>query len=302
MTFRKFPAVTAAVLVIGLTGCGGSNDPTTPTGGIGSPDSEEPQGTSAMVLPIEAYKRSFEEGIAINQAVGRLTQVCMDRYGFDYEHPAPPTSPPPPFVDRRYAGVYDRDTARAWGYHFVENEYTEGPPASGTLDPVRELVLTGEGGSTVPGGAAVPPGGCLGEARGLITVEGGEWGFPQLFSHINGESFTRSMADSRVQEAFQQWSACMAEKGYNQSDPLVELEGAGISLDTPKPSAEEIAMALWDVDCQERTGVTQTWFDIESDIQTTMIEENAEALEQVEWDNEAMVRNAAAAVEELESQ
>lgn len=126
-------------------------------------------------------------------------------------------------------------------------------------------------------------GGCLGEAD--QTLYGGTehaWlgEFP-IVRDMNMESYAQSLEDERVQEKFEEYSSCMAERGYDRASPIEDLP-SHISLETPEPSAAEIEMALRDVECQERVGVVDTWSEVERQIQLEMIDENSTVLVEIE--------------------
>ncbi len=298
------------VLLVSVTAC--STDAAGSGGRDGEPGAATLPGTAgerdgtpasaSMVLPVEAYLRTWDQAKAISRAAGLLERDCMARFGFDYRPPQEFLTQPESFIARRYGYVYDQATAEKWGYH---------PPATGDTDEgsgtsgVERVVLTGRDPITLQPvaqtstGLVVPDGGCKGEARARILKDGGFLGHPDPVREVNLGSFPKSMEDPRVRAVFASWSECMAEQGYTVEDPLFDTMPDGITLDTPAPSQKEITMALWDVECQQRTGVVRTWFQVESEIQMQMIEENAEALAQVRRDNEAMVRNAADVIEEL---
>jgi hypothetical protein len=92
----------------------------------------------------------------------------------------------------------------------------------------------------------------------------------------------------------------MAEQGYELADTLDDnVSKYAPSVKSYEPSQEEIDMALWDVQCQERTGVVQTWLEVESAYQEEKIDEQAEAFAAIKAENELILKRAAEALERL---
>lgn len=252
---------------------------------------------AAMTLPVAAYMPTPDEYLVIQRAHGILEQGCMAGRGFDWVPPAPYTADV--FgreVDRRYRYVLDRDIAAEFGYHLVRSGRPEG--SDGSLGDAELLALTGDdGGDDV----ADEPGGCMGEATRQLSgdmthVESGGLNLPYPVGEVNVESYARSRQDPRVTAALDEWSACMAERGYETSDPVNYLP-AEFDIGTAQPSTAEIDMALGDVECQLATDVVEVWFDVESQIQRTMLGERAEVFAQITQENAELLRRATLVVE-----
>lgn len=242
---------------------------------------------------------TVDEGRVIGAALSQLVDRCMAGYGFNYT--SPPSSHDARLLSfRRYAYVYDQATAENWGYH-VPMEHDDESAALADVASISDaeyqlLVGVEPGTATVLGltGLAIPEEGCIGEARSQLATGSDQWGLPEVVGRINTESWLTSGEDPRVIDAFQSWSDCMWERGHKVTDPLFDEMPEGISLDTLRPTAAEIAMALDDVACQETTQVVRVWFEVESEIQAALIAQNADELAEIAREDEALLARATA--------
>ncbi|MEU5163747.1 hypothetical protein AB0G74_29610 [Streptomyces sp. NPDC020875] len=289
---RTFITVgTAAAIAAVLTGCGtspteGSSGgaapadpprveavavtalPTTPGSGL----------TKGLTLPVDPYIAQPADGYVRQTVVQDQWRSCMAGYGFADFGP-PRTDPRSVAVQvdtglgRRY-GVSDLASVTKYGYH-LPTDVPEAPhwePAPGA----ETAVFTGEGDQLVNGahqGRAVPEGGCRGEARRMFPV-------PQSphAERLGLKSFEASREAPAVVAAVGRWAACMKTEGYDRDHPLDDLERYGIRLESPRPDPKEIAHAVADVTCKERTGLIGIWHGEETARQRTAIQADADRL------------------------
>ncbi|MBV2155173.1 hypothetical protein [Kitasatospora sp. SUK 42] len=305
---RGFLRTATAVLIAGCTllgaaACSDSPEPASGAHGAanGSPPPTTPQSglAAGLKLPLSAYMETYDDNRAIERAVDKLTQDCMARFGFTYNAPERTANPASIWdntnMARRY-GLTDRSQVERYGYDLADEGWS--PPPAPKMSPEELVVLTGRSEprpdapevSTTAKGTAVPRGGCMGESLDKV---GGQLD-TSVPDRLDAESFDTAKADDRVQQAIQQWSGCMAEKGYQVALPAdafklaPRVAGSG-------PAKEEIAVATADLDCKERTGLVKVWFDVESEVQRKQIEQNQLALTQTRERITAAVKSAVTA-------
>ncbi|MFJ8728654.1 hypothetical protein [Streptomyces bauhiniae] len=232
-----------------------------------------------LSLPVEKYLVGYTDAVEWQRAQRDLWVSCMARFGFDkFSPPVPGVNPPAEFNDanmpRRY-GASDAAQAAAYGYHLPPEQMDEPPvwePAAGP----EEAVFVGSGPGLSGGtynGAAVPEGGCRGEAeRQLGRLTQGEDA-----SRVNASSMTESLQRPAVQKGIASWAACMKDKGYAYDSPFKPAES--FNLSTPMASTEEIEVATADVACKSKTGLTATWYAEETAIQDQKIANKKTSLE-----------------------
>jgi hypothetical protein len=281
----------AVVTALVLAGCGSNDDEVV---GPRATTVMESKRVVSMVMPITVYMPTVDEYVTLQRAHGKLVQKCMAERGFDW-------APPPPYtedvfgrqVNRRYRNVLDRDIAAKFGYH----EAKTGQPkkTEPSLSDKELAALYGDD------ELAEEPGGCMGEAikrlsGGMKYSEAGGLNLASPVREVNLKSYPESLKDSRVRAALDEWSNCMAERGYEMRDPVNYLPEE-FDMGSPQPSAAEVEMAVWDVECQERTDVVHVWFDVESQIQRRMIGERTDVFTQIAQENVELFHRATAVVE-----
>ncbi|MFE4975122.1 hypothetical protein ACFRAR_23835 [Kitasatospora sp. NPDC056651] len=251
-------------------------------------------------LPIEAYLLSREDFRQYDAAQTALVTRCVRGFGLDYTHPLGGTSSETQ-TTHRYDPVELADVS-VNGYHSPDPSGgkkpgsepslsadvitalgsglgTNGKPASGSPSPFR--------------GKALPPGGCISAAQQELIAHGGTGRDAQVAVTINFEGFERSGADPRVKAVFQDWSRCMAERGYTYATPDDALKDSRW-VASPTPSAEEIATATADVQCKERTNVVGVWFTVETAYENELIRLHQAELTAAKAGNDAMLATARA--------
>ncbi|MEW2305001.1 hypothetical protein AB0958_34470 [Streptomyces sp. NPDC006655] len=276
----------AVVAAVALTACTGRQ--LTPPAAAGRPT--PPASDPARHLPIEAYMLTPWQSVELDHVTDAAISACMSRYGWNYpvaQLPAPDSAAVASraLLYRRY-GVTDPASVRIWGYHLPHaprNAPRTPAPAVNLsqFPPAARSTLLGAAAGPVPhsaAGTAIPHGGCVGEAHGLIHADSASSQGPGaepggLIARIKQKTFERSLGDHRVTAVFARWSACMAARGYHLADPLHAADH--LSMAAPKPSRAEITQALADVACKKRTGLVARWLAVESEYQRSMMAKNA---------------------------
>ena len=247
-----------------------------------------------LSLPLETYMQTYQDTVALESASRDLQENCMAEYGFSIKFPPAGTTPPPSDndanIERRY-GLTDREAAARYGYG-LPAELTDQPQQKmPELTDEQVQVLTGHSKPAEPAepgsslavepapksykGKEIHDGGCLGWAKSQLNQPTSEE--LTFVSELNGNSFTESMQTPVVKEALAEWSQCMKAKGYTASTPF---DAAEIVPHTEGGTAsrEEIAVALAEIDCKEKTGLIAVWFAEESKIQKAQIAKHQDKL------------------------
>ncbi len=267
---HKVSAVALAVaMIVGLASChqSGSSDPEI-VDGVSIRQSELP------ITSLIDYSQA--ENRVLFEAYSALLQQCMARHGFDY--PRDPWQGDTPDIDRRY-GLTNLDQAQKWGY-----DLPPPPPLpsddwfaslSKAQDKTVTVVLFGSDDEQVPVGSdgteiAV---GCVGEARDGITgslrlsVTSEEMRLE--VEKLEAESYTRSLADERVQQVIQRWAECMHASGFSSvNSPADAPELAAEEFD----QAKDVAVAQ--VVCNDKVDLVETWSAVEAEYQQKSFDAN----------------------------
>lgn len=243
-------------------------------------------------LPAQQYLVPYADAAAQKAAQLKSVQTCMARYGLTYEPPVKPGDYPPPTNDsanleRRY-GLADRAAAEQWGYALPDDpgEPPQWEPGSAVLDA---LYGKNDKGEEVPSvnGQDLPKGGCNAEANASV----GQYD-ESVAAEIGGESFTQSMNDPDVQNAFTSWSSCMKDKGYDYKTPFDITRGPKEDGWATSPETKKIAVA--EVDCKQSTGLTDVWFNTESRIQRQLVAARQPQLDRARTHNQAVAKRSLA--------
>ncbi|MFE6746204.1 hypothetical protein ACFVGM_10155 [Kitasatospora purpeofusca] len=250
-------------------------------------------------LPIEAYLLSGEQFRQLDAAQGVLVTRCVRGFGLDYSAPVP-TAPATTQTSHRYDPVELSDVSTN-GYHSPDPDRGKKPGAAPSLSPDLTTVLgagLGPDGRPAPGtateyrGKRLPSGGCIADAQRQLTARGGTGRDSDVAVGVNYEGFERSRQDPRVGAVFQDWSRCMAERGYSYGTPGDALKDPRWG-NTATPSAEEIATATADVECKARVNVVGVWFTVESAYEQELIRLKQPELTGAKAANDAMLAVAA---------
>lgn len=287
-----------------LTGCGAnSTSPSTDSSHLGT--------AGARTLPIQAYALTPEQEKVVYRATQQLADACMRKQGYDVGLPDRLTPPPgghiDGFLDRRYAAVYDEATARRYGYHVPRYvDVPRLPPTDPRFTPEAVQALFGTDSeknsveSVNVAAGRTSYGGCMREAelklaKGTSYVADIGQGLAQPVRLLNLDPAPAD--DPRVNAAQAAWSACMATKGYQVARTIGDdNQVPKLDLNTPLPSPAEIAEAVTDVHCQQRTKVVDIYFTVESEYELKKINEQPEVFAQIKRENAELVARAAALV------
>lgn len=285
----RFAVLAAALL---LTAC---------SGGPGTGSAPEvtavptPADARALRLPMQEYLPSAAQLEQLDSAQRILTDQCMARYGFRYRVPTLVPGGGTAGENARRYGLADPVEAAATGYGTEAAERT-GKPAVPSMDPTERLVLGGAGNSdpkTLPSsqaeaerssrsegevnGRPIPAGGCVREAYLKLWVPEADSPDPLRVQDLDGEGYDRSRQDSRVVQATDGWSACLAKRGYQARNPVSPQSELGLQPAT-FATGPGIAAATADVACKSEVNLVGVWFSVESAYQQRLIEQHGELL------------------------
>ncbi|MBQ1092283.1 hypothetical protein [Streptomyces sp. B93] len=302
MTHRtKAPAIALLAVCAGLvTSCaapGGAPDRGTraePVAEAGSAvdrskwPKADPNGLAkGLELPLERYMQTYEETVTLDDAERRLQSECMAEYGLEVAFPPAGMNPPPndndANMERRY-GITDRAAAEKYGYGLPEDLQRQQRTELPALTQPQVEVLSGRT-SLNPADTGAAPArasfngkkihkdGCAGWADDTLGTRNLDF---TLVSELDGQSLVKSRETPEVRAVLADWSACMKDKGHTVDVPYNAIDLAPRAGDTP--SAEEIAVAVADIDCKESTNLVRTWFTEDARIQREQIAEHREEL------------------------
>lgn len=281
-TRRWCRSVGIPLVFLTASGCAAAAQQTAvPPAGVSTP-TPRPEQVTQLRLPIEAYMLTPEQSAQRSWVRGRIVGDCAKEYGLDVKvGPKPDVSAADSIMFRRY-GVTDPASVGTWGYHLPRRNTPSAAQAAALRPSAAEhTVLFGRDTANKPvtafQGRSLPVGGCTGKANAQVdpgTSGAGAKdpgpGYGQLVATTKGDSFTHSMADTRVKAVFTRWSECMRTHGFNEPSPME----AGVklpSIQRDKPDSTEINEARTDVACKLRTNLVGVWFAVESDYQNAAI-------------------------------
>ncbi|WP_327691165.1 hypothetical protein OG870_18735 [Streptomyces sp. NBC_00461] len=288
---KKTTAVLFAAAVL-LTGCSGAGDDDGARASAAPDSSIAPKSSSLtadLALPVESYVFSESDMGLLTHAMNDLARDCMKAKGFDYR-PDETDTPDIGVVDRRY-GIANSYTAATYGYHFPTPR--TGRANVQALGEAGRIALSGKPRAD---GRLDPDGGCVGEAKRRLAGDKGTFGPDEIARRINMDSYVRSEKDPRVLAAFRGWSSCMAARGYRYGSPMDAIDDPRFGK--PTTESTEISTARADVECKKKTGLVRTWFDVESAMQQSEIDKNAESLARIKRHKEDQLKRAAAEIGE----
>lgn len=257
-------------------------------------------------LPLDAYYFTPFQSAVYQNALARRISACMAEKGFDFEPPARPTAGLGPTNARRY-GMTSLDHARRYGYQPVPRSEAEAHAIQRSAELDRGLskegVLALTGGMKVSDVNEPRPtvgAGCYGEAVGALRSADLDRN-RSFVDRLQNESYNRSMADPRVQEASKRWSACMAEAGFEYEEPLdpnnqgwqrPELP-EGIFVDQVTvlpPDSREVIVATKDAECNQAANVAGIWMAVEAAYQRQLIDKHQQELDRIKSDLAQLLR------------
>jgi hypothetical protein len=278
-----------AVGCAGSTGNANTSQPVPETGKV-------PVITTAeqIWLPLDEFTLTAEENQLVSRAFQRLVSRCADRFGVTVTIP-PPQNPTSLEMNARRYGIVEDTYVDRLGYALEGMDEQDDGTEKGGWDPGprEDMVLRGvvPDGTTPPvdaRGQSLPAGGCIGEAeRALGGLPPADPAGPSM------ESFGAAEQDPRVQEAFADWSTCMAAAGYTYKTPW-EANDAN----WPDPTgAKEIGTARQDLTCRRQTNLVGTWLAVETAYQERTIRQHADLFQRLKTWRDNRVQKARNAVD-----
>ncbi|MFI6623594.1 hypothetical protein [Streptomyces sp. NPDC050528] len=284
------PVLALAVALPLLAGCGQDERESAPAGRTGA---AAPANPATWVLPLQAYLPDPEQEDLLFDALEQAKSVCMKRFGFDYRPAEPlPDMGPDTLTDLRY-GIHDRNVAATYGYKpagdmTAYQEETRRLLEASELGPEEEAAMTGQRDGSATGGS-FPEGGCGGEA--YRRVHGSLDPASTLAMDLSNEAYAKAQRSERVRSVFRSWSACMADSGYTYDEPMDAPNDPRFAASTADP--EEVATALADLACREKSKVAEVWFDEEAGLQRRLAERHIQELKKAGQALEAALKAAA---------
>ena len=297
-------------MILGLNACSSTTPSSAPAGkasaGAYSSGPAVPKGapqaiahpglTQGMALPLEAYMETYPEQAAIARAQVKLVATCMAKYGFNYAPPTPqaPLSNDDANLNRRY-GISDPDEAAQYGYHLPGYATPQSSPTQ--VSDAEEAVMIGHSGDPMHptpapstyNGVPVPQDGCIGSSTAKLGAKLNT----ALADKLDYSSLSKSQAEPVVQTALHAWSTCMKSKGYTVDTPF-HASTLAASSNGPSPTSQEIAVAVADVACKQKTKLVSIWFAADSAVQRQQVEQNQLPLTQLRQQIDAAVKASAA--------
>lgn len=270
-------AAAGAAILIGGTAAVGAGGPTatatpgpplapnegptsTPTG---PPPSEEPPlGTvprvtsrQSITMPLDDVMTSLSDNKEIVSAGNLKARDCMRSLGFaGWTANTLPASIPGDYKETDLLDYLDPAAVAQSGYPQTLTEKGAPTPAqksSSAPSPSQEELRAFMGtAARTAAGATVPPGGCMED--GNRAVRAGVVDLPVDPRALAADAKFDALHDSRMQQTFAEWSACMARSGLHYDNPLSAQNDdrwARRTSSTPA-GAEEKQVAAADAACQ----------------------------------------------------
>ncbi|WP_343994334.1 hypothetical protein [Nocardioides dubius] len=262
---------------------GPEQPPSTPAGSVSSQDGgvQPPQKS-----PLSAYMLQGSELFTVQAAEDLLAGDCLKRFGFEPVERSldlDAVMAEQRMADTRLYGITDSSEAARHGYQPAS--LADPADDSPSTSPSYDFVFSGDpnGGVAVPengaeltspgefGGLEIPAGGCLGEAREKLWGTASARVKDDFAQGLRITAYEKSMADPRVQSLFAEWSECLGRRGFNYATPLDPEFGR----DAGAPASEaEIATAVADIACKEKTSLVSRWNKVDVAYQRQAIEDN----------------------------
>lgn len=262
---KRILAVAGALcFAVGLAACGVQDE--------ADGDRYLPAGENvrSLTLPFDAYTLSPFEMRTLDYAEDLLVRDCMRGRGMDWRVlPAPEEEGTDPAHRRRY-GVIEAEVAERYGYG--------APPGSADevlVEETREDRLTLLATEHRAAYGSESGAGCLEEAGGDAMAGVPDMDHDLLNSYIHA-GFEASRNAPAVADAFSDWSACMADRGFDYPTPSEASDDARWTGGEEGPSTEEAEVATADVACKEHASVVGVWRDAEAAEQEELIQEHPE--------------------------
>ncbi|MFG1995520.1 hypothetical protein ACGFJ7_36655 [Actinoplanes sp. NPDC048988] len=243
-------------------------------------------GPAGLTFPVDAYRATASQSLAIENATQILIARCAKQFAVTV--PVQLRAIEPVLSYRHLYGVTDPAEAQRWGYQVPPGQ-APAAPAAAEAEPVSRDDMTVVSGwpqgrigdpahppaDLVRNGRKVPVGGCRGEATRTLGLRANE--NPQESPTVRGIADSAShqaQADSRVTGAYQAWSQCMKDRGFNYQSPWEPIDKVW-----PKPTAgEETNTAVADVACKKKVDLISIWHGVEVAYEKVLIQRNLTTL------------------------
>jgi len=254
---RRSLRLLAATLL--LAGCAAPGSPKSSGTVENFPPTAEVQ---SLHLPFDAYTLSLAEMYTVANAQDWLTRDCMVTRHYDWKIIDRPTNLKDLRNRRRY-GVIEPDIAQRYGYHVPAGLLT--PLAVDQTSDRRDNSL-----NETQKEVAYGDGGCARAAVAQLRLP--ESPDLALLGRLDHESLDHAQTDSGVAPAMRSWRDCIRQMGFEYQSPFAAMsDPAWWADDTAPASSREIAVAVADVSCKERTGLVAAWYAAEVRIQEAAI-------------------------------
>ncbi|WP_380278407.1 hypothetical protein [Kitasatospora purpeofusca] len=279
-----------------LAGCssggsgGGSSAPAAtppPSQAAGGPAAAEVARDAG--LPLEATMRGDAESqAATSNALNKLAAKCARDQGYQV------TEQPPVTAEQLVARQKAQGTASnpyAWpavqalkdfGYAGSAHGRDAKPPET------EQPVVADSAGDT----AAAK---CAKEATARLAAadQAGNSARNRL-RELSVQADQQTTADSRLVAALAQWSGCMKPSGYTYASPQEAVQQ--FEKVVGAAGAQELAVARADADCRTSSGLADVWFQVRSQVEQRIVEQNAQVLKEAADAEKRLAQAASRAV------
>lgn len=235
-------------------------------------------------LPLSQFNQSESDIELTYTATQILKAKCAARFGVVSSDQTLPEIESADSDERRY-GILDLKTASTFGYRAPSVPGAAGSsndkdsPSAYNPDEQEFVVMTGtrSDGAAIPAaeipkdaaGESLPSGGCASWAHRELTS--GKMIDYDLINQLSTDAGSATETDSRVQQAWAEWSTCMSNAGYDFKSPW-EPNNAAVEGTAADP--EEIATAIADVNCRTQTNLVGRWMAVETAYQNRAISQH----------------------------
>lgn len=210
-------------------------------------------------MPIDGYWVPAEQQNLVLRAEREAMASCMARFGLEWDVPVQEVEAEGFPYDGLF-GVVNLEEVKRYGYGVPGGDGGTVSADGSITDPVKQansVTITDEQAAVASGstelaavnGSKIPAGGCIAEARSQVGTQNDP--VLALTEATIGYGAMQADKDPRVLEGFAQWSECMAASGYSYATPWEANDDPRWSI-TSEATEEEIAVAVTDVECQQK--------------------------------------------------
>jgi hypothetical protein len=246
--------------------------------------------TTTIHMPLDNFFLTDQELAVIDAAVQIRTASCMRSRGFAAAAtPVAAGQPAAQGLTEPY-GINDPEQAARYGYASpaAVNGIRGGHKSPRRVPRRTSAWWIAMIGATPPGPRATPPDhaaardpeGCFPQATTQIMQyqhaahDGVDIGLPGQLAQLAVDD---TAADSRVRRAEARWSGCMSAAGFRYSTPDAAESARWPAL----PDRAEIATAVTDVACKQRTNLPGIWLATQAGYERELIAANGSRLHAV---------------------